>query len=350
MAGQATSFADLVAATLNELGPYDAVQQIAQERQRYEVLSRWFRQDKVELESGVAIQRQLMVQNNGAARHAAPTAEDEVNLTDVLKTMVVQWVHADTNWMVVYQHTLMNRSPSAILNAIKAQRNAAMLSLHEEMETKMWGSAPSSSNINDPWGVLYWIVKSATTPTGDFTGGSPTGDNMIAGVNLSLLPTDGQFNNYSGTYATISETDLMPSWRRMARQIRFESPVSMKDYMTGAGDSYRYYTNDTGIGGVENMLRAQADLSMKDVSSVDGMTATFMGNPIRWIPALDSDTSNPVYAINHNVFQPVVLKGDNLRETRNMAPKNHNIEQYFVDLTYNMLCVDRRRCGVLYVG
>lgn len=342
-----TSFADLVASTLNELGPYDAVQQIAQEKQDYEVLPRWFKQDKIELGSGVAIQRSLMVANNGAARHAAPTAVDQVNLADVLKNITVQWVHADTSWMVIYQHALMNRDPSAILNQIKAQRTAAMLSLHEEMENKAWGDAPASTNTDDPWGIKYWIVKNATE---GFTGGSPTGDNLIAGLNLTTLPTAGHYKNWSNTYTAITPTDLMPKWRKMHRQTRFRSPVDMKDYMTGSGDDYRYYTNDAGIAGIEEVLAAQADLSIRDVYSVDGMSATFKGNPIRWIAALDSDTSNPVYAVNHSVFQPVCLKGDNLRETRNMAPRNHNIEQYFVDLSYNFLCVDRRRCGVLYVA
>lgn len=348
MPGPAMSdFADLVASTLNELGPYNAVQQIAQNKQRFEVLSRWFRDDKTTLESGVKIQRQLMVgdANGGPARHAAPTDEDSVNLTDILKKIEVPWVHADTSWMVVRQHMLVNRSPSAILDAIEANRNYAMLSLHDQMESRAWAAAPASTNTTDPWAVKYWIVQHATA---GFNGGSPTGDNLIAGLNLSTLPQAGQFNNYTGTYAQLTPSDAMPKLRTMHRKTGFVSPITMKDYMGDTGDNYRVYCNETTITGFEEICMANADLSLRDVASVDGLNLSFKKNPIVWVPALDADTNNPIYMINHSVFQPVGLDGDYLHETRNMAPRNHNIEQYFVDLSYNFMCVDRRRNGVIY--
>lgn len=341
-----TDFADMVASTLYELGPIDVVQQIAQKKQNYEVLSRWFKKDKVELDSGIAIQRQLMVADTGAARHAAPTAEDNVNLADILKNIVVPWVHADTSWMVIYQQTLMNRSPSMILNAIKAQRNGSMLSLYDEMENKAWADAPPSTDKENPWAVKYWVVQNATA---GFNGGSPTGDNLIAGLNLTTL-SNSCFNNYSGTYGTVSPTDLMPKMRTAHRKTGFISPIDIKDYMTGTGDDYRVYVNEATLAGMEDIAMAQGDLGIKDIASVDGMTLSFRNNPIRWVAALDAAANNPVYMLNHSCFYPVGLQGDNLRESRSTAPKNHNIEQYFVDLTYNFLCVDRRRQAVLYAA
>lgn len=341
----ATDFADLVSSTLNELGPYDAYQQIAQTKQRFEVLSRWFKQDKMTLDAGVAIQRQLMVADTGAAEHNEVTAEDNVNLADILKSITVPWRHALTKWMVVRQHVLMNRKPAAILNNIKAQRNGAMLSLHDEMENKAWAAAPSASNKTDPWAVQYWIVKNATT---GFYGQSPTADNLIAGLNLAQLPNTQAFNNYSGTYGANTPSDLLTKMRDMHHYTNFVSPIDQTDYTTGAGDSYRVYANRNTVRGFEDIAMSQADLSLRDIQSVDGWNLNFHGNPIRTITALDSATDDPVYFICHDVFKPVALEGDYLEETRNMAPKNHNIEQYFVDLSYNFLCVDRRRNGVIY--
>jgi len=348
MAGpQMHQFADLVAATLNDLGPYDSLQQIAQNRQDYEVLSRWFTKERVTIESGVRIQRNLMVGDGttGPAEHNAPTDEDEVNLTDILKQMVVPWVHAQTKWMVVRQHMLVNRQPAAILNAIEAQRNYAMLKLHEEMERKAWQSPPSSANTTDPWAVKYWVVQNATI---GFNGGSPTGDNMIAGINLTTLPVSGQYNNYSGTYSALTAQNGLPILRTLHRKIGFRSPVTMKQYYEGSGDKMRVYCNETSIGAFENVLYANADLSLKDVSSVDGLNMSFKRNPIVWIPTLDDDTNNPIYFIDHGTFFPVALDGDYLTETRNMAPRNHNIEQYFIELSYNYVNIDRRRNGVVY--
>jgi len=342
-------FSDLVAATLNELGPYDAVQQIAQDKQSYEVLSRWFVKDKTMLESGAQIQRNLMVGDSGAgqgpASHKLPTDEDEVNLTDILKQIVVPWVHAETKWMVVRQHMLVNRSPSAILNVIEANRNYAMLELHKEMERKAWGSAPAAGDKVNPWAVKYWVVQSASE---GFHGGSPTGNNMIAGLDLSTLPMAGQFNNWTATYGKLSPQDGMPKLRKAHRKIGFRSPITMKDYLTGSGDQMRVYCNESSIGDFEEVLYANADLSLKDVASVDGLNMSFKKNPIIWIPTLDDDTNNPVYLLNHATFMPVGLDGDYLHEEQAPAPKQHNIIQYFVDLTYNYMCIDRRRNAVLY--
>ncbi len=159
----ASALADLVTATLNELGPYNAVQQICQLYQDYEVIPRWFK--NLKLGTGVAIQRQLMVGDgtNGPARHVSPTAEDTVNLPDILKKIVIEWVHAETSWAVVRQEVLMNSGKEAILDYIESQRNYAMLQLFTEMEEKAWGAAPSSSNTTDPRLASTVVRQPATT-------------------------------------------------------------------------------------------------------------------------------------------------------------------------------------------
>lgn len=345
--GYASNWNDLVTATLNELGPYNAVQQIVQNKQRYEVLSRWFK--ALMLGTGVAIQRQLMVGDgtSGPARHCDPTAEDVVNIPDILKKIVIQWVHAETSWGVVRQHMLMNSGPEAILDYIESQRNYSMLSLHDEMENKAWGAAPAVGNETDPWGVKYWVVQNASS---GFYGGSPTGDNMIAGLLLTGLPgTQQQFNNFSGTYGAATATDLMPKLRHAHRMTGFVSPVPMKEYYSQSSmEDYRLYCNATSITGFEEIAAAQADGSLKDVAYVDGLFLTFKKNPIVWIAALDGDTNNPIYMLNHGTFKPRGLKGDNMEESENKSARSHNIMKYHVDLTYNYECNNRRGNAVVY--
>lgn len=344
---EATDFADLVASTLKNLGPYDTVSNIAQDKQHYEVLSRWFQNYKDTLESGPSIQRNLLVGDgtDGAAEYNEVTAEDNVNLIDILKQITIPWRHAKTSWMVVRQHVLMNRKPSAIVNYIQKQRDYAMLCFHKVLERKAWGTAPTSSDVLSPWGVRYWVVQNAST---GFYGGSPTGDDLIAGINLTLLPVTGQFNNYSGTYAAATPGDLLAKMNTMHRKCGFVSPVTMKEYSSGTGNMQRVYCNETSITGFEQMCMANGDLSLTDISKVNGLQLSFRNHPIKWIPELDAETNNPVYMLDHSTFKPVVLEGDDMFETRNMAPRNHNIEQYFVDLSHNYECTNRRLNGVIY--
>lgn len=342
----ASALADLVTATLNELGPYNAVQQICQLYQDYEVIPRWFK--NLKLGTGVAIQRQLMVGDgtNGPARHVAPTAEDSVNLPDILKKIVIEWVHVETSWAVVRQEVLMNSGKEAILDYIESQRNYAMLSMFTEMENKAWGTSPTSSNTTDPWGIKYWLVQNATT---GFYGGSPTGDNRIAGLDLTTLPGTGQqFNCYTYTYGQATPLDLLPKMRTMFRAIRWKSPVPMKQYDDGPSQNYIHYCNETSVGGFEDMLSANADLSLKDIATVEGGDVTFKKNPIRHAWALDGDTNNPIYSVNHNAFLPRVLKGDNMEESMANVGNMHNVVTHHVDNSYNYEHTNRRSCAVGY--
>lgn len=344
MALTALDIADLVAGTLRELGKLK-FQQIAQNLQDYEVFSKWFKKDKVQFDSGIGIQRTLMNRLSGAASHVGLLDEDNVNITDVIDQLQIPWRHARTSWGFIYQETLMNRGEALVFNVIKPRRVAAILDLVEELENKAWGSAPSANNNTDPYGLLYWVVKNSST---GFNGGAPSGHTTVGGVSLTDSPT---FKNYTATYALtggVSKADLMPKLRTAHRKVRFKSPVDIEDYRGGKGDRYRCYVNESMMTALETLGEAQNENLGRDLASMDGMTLTFRSHPIIWVPKLDEDTTNPFYFIDHSTFMPVCLKGDYLRESENRAPNQHNVYQMFVDLTYNYLCIDRRRNAVLY--
>ncbi len=136
--------------------------------------------------------------------------------------------------------------------------------------------------------------------------------------------------------------------RTAYRAIRFKSPVAMKQYDTGPSNNYVNYCNETSTGAFEEILSANADLSIRDIATVDGGDMVFKKNRIQHIWALDSDTDNPIYMVNHNGFRPRVLKGDNMEESMNNAANLHNVVTHHVDLTYNYENVNRRSNAVLY--
>jgi hypothetical protein len=317
-------------------------QQIAQSLQYYEVFSKWFRKDRVSFDSGIGIRRTLMNKlDSASSKHVGLNAIDQVQIPDVLDQLTVDWRHAQTSWALIYQtDILMNRGKSLVLNVVKPRRAAALLGLVEEIEERAWSTAPSATDKVNPYGVQYWIVENATT---GFNGGAPTGHTTVGGVNLTDSPT---FKNYTFQYAAISKSDLVKKLRTMHRKLRFRSPVTIDDYRGSTGDRYRVYTNETVISGLEDLGEGQNENLGRDIASMDG-TITFRKNPIIWVPKLDERTDDPVYMLDHSTFYPVILKGDYLRESEaTRAPNQHNIYQVFTDLTYNYLCLDRRRNGV----
>lgn len=336
--------ADLVSSTLKDLGRMK-FQQIAQSLTHYEVFSKWFKKDKVGFDDGIGIQRTLMNRiESGTARHVGYLEEDRTNIGDYVTQMSVPWRHLTTNWAMVYQtDILMNRGKSLIFNVIKPRRAAALLEMVEELENRAW-SAPSSSSDKDyPYGLPYWLVKNATT---GFNGGAPSGHTTVAGVNLTTSPT---FKNYTAQYVSVTKTDLIAKLRTAHRKCRFISPISIEDYRGGQGDRYRLYVNETTISSIESVGESQNENLGRDIASMDGQMV-FKKHPIIYVPKLDSDTTNPVYMVDHSTFMPVVLKGDFLRESEaRQSARQHNVYQVFVDLTYNYICVDRRRNAVMYV-
>jgi hypothetical protein len=338
----AADIQDLVATTLRDLGPL-RFQQIAQNLQYYEVFSRWFKKDKVVFDSGYGIQRTLMTSfDSTSAKHVGLLDTDQVNIGDYLTTMNVPWRHAQTSWALIYQtDILMNRGKSLILNVIKPKRAAALLGLVEELEDRAWGDAPGTTDTVLPYSIQYWLVENAST---GFNGGLPGSHTTLAGVDLTAHPT---FKNYTATYTSVTKSDLVKTMRTAHRKIRFKSPVTIEDYRGGVGDRFRIYVNESTMSSLEDLGEAQNENLGRDIASMDG-TITFRRNPIIWVPKLDARTDNPVYMVDHSTFYPVCLKGDYLRESEaKEAPNQHNCYQVFLDLSYNYLCVDRRRNAVL---
>jgi len=236
-----------------------------------------------------------------------------------------------------------------------------MIDLAAELEAKAW-QVPNTTDKLNPYGLPYWVVYNATD---GFTGDYPTGPDgtqhaTIAGLNLTESPN---FKNYSANYTNVSKQDLFPSMRTALRKTNFKSPVSKEDMSTPRGKSRRYYTDEVTCSAFENVGEAQNENLGRDLApytagsghgglqEIDG-TLTFKKNPIVYVPQLDDTTvftaaTNPIYQVDHSVFYPYCLKGDYLRETGPVvAPNQHNMYRVFVDLTYNILCTNRRRCAV----
>lgn len=333
---------DLVIGTQKDLGRPN-FQQIAQNLTDYELFPIWWKRDKVTYGDGIGIQKSLMNRLPDVARHVGWTEADTPSIQDLLTNLNIPWRHATTHWSYKRQEMLMNRGKSLIVNVVQARRAGALLDMVETVESAGWTAPASSDDDTEPYGIPYYVVKNSSV---GFYGTVASGHTYCAGVNTTTTPG---YKNYTGAYAAISKPDLIKKMRTMKRYTQFKSPVDTPDYLRGRGMRYRVYMNEATISGMEEIGESQNENLGRDLATYDGVNMTFRGHPLRYVPQLNSDTTDPVYFLDHSTWQVCALAGDFLRESDPVRdPEKHDWWTVYQDVTYNYLCFDRRRNGVLH--
>jgi hypothetical protein len=333
--------ADLVTGTQKDLGRLK-FQQIAQSLTDYEVFPVLFKKDRVTFDSGTGIQKTLMSRLPDVARHVGWTEEDSPSISDLLTTLSIPYRHATAHWSYKRQEMLMNRGSSRITDIIKARRIGALTNLVEVFENAGWTAPSTSGDDTEPYGFPYYLVKNNTV---GFNGTVPSGHTYVAGVDHAVHTG---WKNYTGQYVTVSKGDLIKKMRTMRRKTGFKPPVDADDYTRGKGMRYRIYMNEATVSTIEEVGESQNENLGRDIASLDGVNMAFRGFPLRYVPKLDADTTDPVYFIDHGTWQVCALAGDWMRETDPIRdPDKHDWWTVYLDCTYNFLCFDRRRNGVL---
>lgn len=348
MALQATGIADLVATTINELNPLRFTD-ITSALQRHIVMKRLLKKNKV-IFTGQEFQWDIMTNNNGSAEWKGLYSQDNVNVPDVMTQAKVPWRHITWNWAIEHREISINSgSPQRIVELAQTRRMAAFISAVEAFETAAW-RCPASTDDVRPYGIPYWIVKSATAATytnnDGFNGTAGSGYTVVGNVNPT---TYARWRNYAAPYSAITPEDLMAAWRRAATKTDFESPMEgMPVFNTG--DDYAYYTNYAVLGPLEVLLTAQNENLGTDLASMDGKVV-FRRVPVVYVPALEDDTTGPVYGINWGEFKTAGLKGEWNRESVvPMVANQHNVAATHTDCSLNWFTFNRRRHFVLSNG
>ena len=298
---------------------------------------------RVTFGSGSSVTWNVRLGQNTAknARHAGMYEVDVINVGEGLKTATAPWRHATSGWAFDRREPSMNKSPAMIVDLIKERRVEAMVELAEEIEDKFWAdNAGASSDF--PLGVKTWIVDDNSTTFG-FNGGNPTNySGGVGGLNSTTYP---RWSNGTFRYVNFTKSDLITGWREAFVKTNFKSPVAVSQYSND--HKFAFYTTYNVISNLETVLEAQNESLGTDIASMDG-NVVMRKIPLTWVPQLDSDTQDPIYGINWSAFKVAILNGWNLKETGPFQHGlQHNTLQTHVDLTYQIICYDRRKTFVL---
>jgi len=354
MAVKIEDIADLVAGTLENMDPPKFVQ-AAQDLHNYEMMNRWLKEDRLDVDEGAGgthVSRPVMTSYPDVAKMVGLFEPDDLVIQDSMKKVTVPWVHATTHWAFEVREVMVNKGKALIFNVIKPRETGAVISMAAKLETKGWTS-PSASETKDPYGLPYWVVKNSSQ---GFNGGNPSGYSTCGGIDAS---TDENWRNWTDTYSDITAADLIRKLRLAHYKCRWISPITKNDFYNFQGQRFRVYAPYSVIQQLEELAEGRNDNLGADLgpmgdkraaglSNVEG-TITFLKHPIIPVDYLENDSDDPVYLIDRDVFKVAVLKEDYMRRTGPQQYANHhNTLAVYIDLTFAILCLDRRRNAVIY--
>jgi hypothetical protein len=148
---------DLQRTTLENLPSLDF--EVALNYQQYNVVNEWFKSEKVQVGSGTAIVRNIILDNSGNAKHVRLFQKTTLNVADVQTRITAPWVQVQTNYSIERREALRNRKPAMYIELLKSRRVDGMVSLADLLEGRRGLTPNSSTDDLNPLGLPYWLSK-----------------------------------------------------------------------------------------------------------------------------------------------------------------------------------------------
>jgi len=284
---------------------------------------------------------EAQMDHNHSARTVGLYEQDGSSENDTMKDGKVAARHVNAHYIYDQRLPAFQRGGTAVVDLVKTKYTGMMVSFYELLEELLWGKPSDSGDDKTPYGLAYWVTRSATE---GFNGGNPSGfTDGRAGISTVDFP---RFANWTGQYAAVTKEDLIRKMRRAHRKIQFRSPVS---HATPALGSMKngIYTNDAVIGLIEEALEAQNQNLGNDIASKDGKSM-FKSTPLVYAPYLDNDSTDPIYMLDWKWLAIGAMAGwENNLSSPYMVPGKHLVRRVDLDASLNMICTDPRRQCVI---
>ena len=333
--------------------------EVALEYQEYHVCNKWFQENKVQIESGTSIERNVVLDTSGNARFVRLYEKVAVNVADIQQKVTAPWVQVRTHWSIERREALRNRAPARYIKLLQSRRMDATLDLADLLERKAWATPTSSADDLNPRGLPYYISMREDGSSGQgFDGmrvryGGGTSSTTKAGLDGNASGNS-KWKNYAATYTAIN-ADFVKRLRRAFHATNFKSPRLAKDLEKGDASNYCLYMGLDELTEYEDLVTKSNDNLGRDLDPFHGNT-TFKKVPIYYTPQLDdftvlggsatSNTPDPVFGVNHKKFFPMVQEGDWMREDEPMNDvEQNNVFTTIMDSSFQFFCGNVREGG-----
>ncbi len=346
-----TQLADLVLATREiflERGS-NRIETIL-ELQSYEFMDEWMVAQRETMDGGDDIKWQVQLYDDENASFRGMYGEDSYAFKPTLAEASAKWTTVNNYWLFDVDEIAENAGDEVkVTNLMNSRRLASMKGLANKQEKTFWRSLPSSSaDLLTPRGLLYYVVKGTTGQAG-WIGQNPTGHSDCAGIDASSTDNSG-WCNYSARgsgYYSDWNAELVDTLADMWDLLSFKAPTIVEDLVKDRSvNKFRLYTTRATRRGMAKLARSNNDQLGAELNAFAG-SMSFNKQPFRWAPALDTDTTDPIYMLNMDKWKVFVMKGVYMRE---MGPdkvaNRHTVRVVNVDTRFQVGCTNRHLQGV----
>lgn len=359
MSVKRSDLADLIATTLADLPQQEF--EVEWTNQDYE-FSRIYQEDKIVIDGGTQIQRNVVLDHSGAARYRRLYDTDEPTVNQVQKQITVPWTQISTDYSWDELEILNNKNNAkGFVNLMKSRRIDGKWSLADLIEDRGWMTPTSATDDLYPYGVSYYLnlANNAVESSGDFIGQTIRYQNATTGTTCAGLDAgDSDFakwRNYAFTYENVDNL-FLKRVRKAAIKTQFKAPVFINDPADKRSLQKRIYAKSDTVVALQELLDAKDDNHgseelMGGVISRTQSSVFLNGIPVIFIPQLDdgSDPSvafDPIYCVDFSKFIPIVHDGYWMKEGEPMTDRGqHTTFTVFLDGSHNNLVTSRRKLG-----
>lgn len=351
-----SQLADLIATTLEDLPNQEF--EVEWTNQDYE-FCRIYQKDRMQIDGGTEIKRNVMLNNTGNARYRRLYDTDEPNVGDAQTQITVPWTQIGTNYSWDKLEILRNKnSEKGFVNLMESRRVDGLWSLADLIEDRAWLTPTSSSDDLYPYGVPYYLnlLNTGVTAAG-FSGQTITYQDATTGTSCAGIDanTESKWRNYAAVYTAI-DNSFLKKFRRAIIATGFKAPLIVNDPSDKRSAQKRVYAGLDETVALQDLLDSRDD-NHKPVDLMGGVLAQVEGTivmnrmPVVYIPQLDSATLhpasyNPVFCVDFSKFIPVVHDGYWMEESEPMTDRGqHTTFTVYLDGAHNNLCLSRRKCG-----
>lgn len=337
---------DLTRVTLNNLPSGDFEKCIRY--QKYHALNQWFKGDKKQIGSGLQIERNIVLDPSGQARHVKLYQKSAINIADIQQKIYAPWCFAETSFSIERREAKINSSPAGFIQLIKSRKWDATQSLADLLEERAWKAPNDSNDTVNPRGIPYWLSKPETS-SGDLTGSfagrtirfATSGTSTNKGGIDGSLAANAKWRNWVFSYDSVNN-EFVQRLRRAFHSTNFQSPMSAEELNS---TPMRIYMALEELVAYEDLTSKSNDNLGTDLGKFHGVTV-FRRVPIFYAPVLDDDANNVIYGVNHDHFYPFVLEGEWMKQSEPMKDvEQHNVVTVFTDCSYNYFCDNVRHAG-----